>query len=241
MPRPLGQSRSKSRTPCDPTLAIGYVRKSTTLQEESFAVQSAAIERFAREQSLTLLATYYDAITGGTEVAERPGLSAALETVTAARVGRVLVARRERLARDAWVSQGIERMLAPYGARVLSADGQGNGDGAGDAFLRLILDGAAQHERALIRGRIRAAVALRQAQGRRVGECPYGMQPGADGHTLVAHPEEQATIGRVHALRARGLSQNEICRVLHDEGYRSRAGTPLSQTQISRIIRKVRQ
>jgi hypothetical protein len=37
--------------------------------------------------------------------------------------------------------------------RLVSAAGEGNGDSPADAFLRVVLDGAAQYEHALIAGR----------------------------------------------------------------------------------------
>ena len=75
------------------------------------------------------------------------------------RAGVLAVAKRDRRARDPKIAAGIQKTVERGGARVIAADGAGNGDSASDAFFRCILDAAAKYERAMIRHRTRAALA----------------------------------------------------------------------------------
>jgi DNA invertase Pin-like site-specific DNA recombinase len=61
----------------------------------------------------------------------RPTLSAALADVRQHGAGVLVVAKRDRIARDVVLAAGVERAASKAGARVISADGTGNGDTPG--------------------------------------------------------------------------------------------------------------
>jgi DNA invertase Pin-like site-specific DNA recombinase len=144
-------------------------------------------------------------VSGGSDLGDRPALVAAVGELRAAGAGVLVVAKRDRLARDVYVAATIERAVSQCGARVIAADGTANGDTAADAFMRTILDGAAAYERALIRSRTRAALAAKRAKGERVGTVPFGFEATADG-ALVANAAEQTAIAEARALRASGYA-----------------------------------
>lgn len=150
--------------------------------------------------------------------------------------GVLVVAKRDRLARDVYVAATIERAVAKGGARVVSADGTANGDTPADAFMRTVIDGAAAYERALIRARTKAALAAKRARGERSGEVPYGYRLGADGTSLEGDEAEQAVLTVVRELRGAGLSQRAIVAELAIRGLVSRAGRPFAKTQIARML-----
>jgi DNA invertase Pin-like site-specific DNA recombinase len=224
------------RPPVDPSRAVAYLRVSTEEQRLGPEAQRAAIEAWATREKITIVAWHTDAgVSGGSELDDRPGLGAALETLRAEHAGVLVVAKRDRLARDVAVAAAIERAAAKLGARVVSADGVGNGDSPADAFLRTILDGAAAYERALIRQRTKAALAAKRARGERSGEVPFGFSATEAGR-LEPHPGEQEVCVRVRELRAAGLSLRKIVAALAAEGRISRAGKPLTLTQVARRL-----
>src|SRR5262245_6297753 len=126
--------------------AIGYSRVSTDQQRESglgLEAQLAAIEQTAARLQLRLAETFTDTLRGKTSIEQRPGLAAGLNAL---RRGDVLiVAKRDRIARDTFVSGLIEREAARKGARVVSAAGEGTDSEEPTAiFTRRILDAVAE-------------------------------------------------------------------------------------------------
>jgi DNA invertase Pin-like site-specific DNA recombinase len=132
-----------------------------------------------------------------------------------------LVARRDRLARDVLTAALVERLCERDGARVLTADGTANGDGPEAALMRTLLDAFAAYERALIRARTRAALAVKKARGERTGGVPMGRAVDATGR-LAVDEREAAAVARARELRAAGRSLREIAAVLDAEGHRPR-------------------
>ena len=165
-------------------------------------------------------------VSGGSELEDRRGLIAAVSSPRTHGAGTLVVAKRDRLARDVAVSVLIERAVKESGARIVSADGNGNGDGAADAFLRAILDAAVAYERELIRARTRAAMAVKRAKGERSGKILYGLALAEDGHHLVEDGFEQSVIGRVRALRTEGRAITQITKALDALGLHTRTGRP---------------
>lgn len=196
-----------------------------------------AVTQWADRARITVVAWHTDAgVSGASTLDERPGLTSVFADLATHRAGVLVVARRDRLARDVVIAATIERTAAQYGARVISADGVGNGDSPADQFMRTILDGAAAYERALIRARTRAALRARRARGERAGEIPWGYSATPEGK-LLEHEVERAVIERVLALRGEGASLRAIVRSLERDGAVSRSGRPLQLTQVVRIVR----
>jgi DNA invertase Pin-like site-specific DNA recombinase len=225
------------RTNTDPTKAVAYLRVSTDRQELGPVAQRASIEAWAKANGVTVVAWCEDrGISGAADMADRPGLIAAIGELRAAGAGVVVVAKRDRLARDTLVAGLIERAVKDCGAIVVSADGVGNGEDAASMFMKAILDAAAQYERALIRGRIRAALAVKAARGERVGAVAYGYRLADDGRTLVPHAGEQEVIRIARELRATGMSLRDIAAAIDEAGHKARNNGSFAATQIARMV-----
>ena len=224
--------------PGDPTRAVAYIRVSTEEQHLGPEAQRLAITQWAERSKLTVLAWHSDlGVSGASDLTARPSLGAALNDLVTLRAGVLVVARRDRLARDVVVAASIERAASANGGRVISADGVGNGDSPADQFMRTILDGAAAYERALIRARTRAALKARRARGERAGNVPWGYKTDESGR-LYDKEGERNVITRVIELRRAGASLRDIVRTLAREGHTARSGQALLLTQVARIVRE---
>ncbi|MBX3205490.1 MAG: recombinase family protein [Labilithrix sp.] len=227
----------KRARPGSPVLAVAYLRVSTDRQELGPEAQRAAVEAWAAREGVSVVAWHVDAgVSGASAIEARPALCAALAALREHGAGALVVAKRDRVARDVVIAATVERAAVHAGARLVSADGTGNGDSPADAFMRTVIDGAAAYERGLIRDRTKAALAAKIAKGERVGEVPYGFRLGADGVRLEADPAEQGVLVAVRELRAAGLSQRAIVTALATRGLASRAGRPFRQTQVARML-----
>lgn len=227
----------RSARPGNPLVAVAYVRVSTDDQKLGPEAQRAAIETWAKREGVAVVAWHVDAgISGGSDIADRPALVAALGELRAVRAGVLVVAKRDRLARDVAVAATVERAVKACGAKVLNADGTANGDSPADAFMRTMLDGAAAYERALIRARTKAALQAKRARGERAGAVPYGFTADAAGR-LSPCEAERAVIAVVSELRAAGMPLRAVVLDLARRGLVSRTGRPFQLTQIARMAK----
>ncbi len=228
--------RRKSRQPGDPGRVVGYVRVSTDEQRLGPEAQQEALERWCVARGAELVAVHSDlGVSGGAELDKRPGLIAAVDALVAHGAGVLLVAKRDRLARDVVISAMVERLTERNGGKVLAADGTGNGTGPEAQLMRTIVDAFAQYERALIGARTRTALAVKKAKGERVGSVPYGYELDSSGKALLPHPVEQEVIATVRRLRVGGSSLREIAYSLAAAGHKPRSGGKWHPQTLARI------
>lgn len=233
--------------PGNPDMAIGYVRVSTDDQRLSPDAQERAIREWCAHQGVVLLEVHYDiGVSGGLPVDERPGLTRVATAVERTGAGHLVVAKRDRLARNVLEAHLFERLLAKFNCRVRSVAGEGTDvDDPNDpmAFmLKTMIDMLAQWERLVIKQRTKAAMAELRRQGKAVGSRPYGFkttgQAKHGGDTrLMPDEQEQRAIANVVAWRERGYSLNEIGTLLAQNGFMPRnASRRWDATQIRRML-----
>lgn len=221
----------------DPKAAVAYVRVSTDEQHLGAEAQRAAVERWAKAQGARVVAWHVDrGVSGGAALDRRPGLLAAIDSLVAEGAGLLVVAKRDRLARDVVLAAQVEGLARRVGARVVSVAGEGEGDDPSALLMRRLVDAFAEYERALIRARTRAALAVKRQRGERAGCVPFGRRLGPDGKRLEPDAGEGATVAAALALRASGLSLRGVARELAARGHVGRSGRPLGKTQVARIV-----
>lgn len=204
--------------------AISYLRVSTDEQAISglgLEAQRAAIAAAAERLGLKLGGEHVDrGYSGSLAPLQRPGLTTAIAELAQGDV--LLVAKRDRLSRDAIDLGMLERELGDRGVRIVSAAGEGTGSNEPmDVFLRRILDAVGELERNMGIARTRAALGAKRARGERSGSIPFGFAVGVDGK-LVEDREEQVALLLMTTHRAAGESFRAIARELTRRGYKPR-------------------
>ncbi len=228
-------------TPKNPLVAVAYLRVSTEDQQLGPEAQRAAIERWATAKGVVVASWHVDqGVSGGAELDKRPGLQTALDAVKEGTAGLLVVAKRDRLARDVVLAALIERLAQKEGAKVVSAAGEGGDDidDPSSMLMRRIVDAFAEYERALIRSRTRAALAVKKKRGERVGTVPFGFHLAADGVALEQDEQEQAVIARARVLRSGGVSVRGVVAKLAAEGIVGRSGRPLCKAAVENVLRR---
>ena len=201
---------------------ISYRRVSSEEQAESglgLEAQTEAIENyFGRAPDMDFVD---EGISGSR--ADRPGLLTAIDALK--RGDTLIVAKRDRLSRDMFLSCWIEKEVKKKGATIVSVAGEGtDGDDPTSVLMRRVVDAFAEYERGVIRQRTRAALARKRAKGQRTGNIPYGYDLGPDGVALVKNPREWAVLGKIQAMRESGVSYQKIAKKLNLKGHRAKAG-----------------
>lgn len=219
-------------------IAVGWVRVSTEEQQLGPAAQRETISRWCALHSVELIAVFADEVSGASALDKRPGLQNAINALKIHKAGFLVVAKRDRIARDRGLAIELEALVTQEGAKLVSADGTGNGTSDGDFLIRGTVDLFAEYERRLIRARTKAALSVKKSRGERVGTIPFGSSVANDGIRLESNFEEQEIIVKIQDLRESGLSQQQIADSLNVMGCKNRAGGKFRQTQISRILAK---
>jgi site-specific DNA recombinase len=208
----------KSRPVVDSSKVVAYIRVSTEEQHLGPEAQLAAINVWATRQNVTVVAVHRDlGVSGATPLADCPGLMAALNDLGVHGAGLLVVAKRDRLARDVMKAAMVEARAEALGARIASTAGEGDGTDPSAKLMRQIVDAFAEYERALIGARTKAALAAKKAKGQRIGGVPYGFSVDADGQ-LVPNDAERVVIARARELSSQGLSFRGICATFRAEG-----------------------
>ena len=234
---PLAMPRKRKATPGDEGICLAYVRVSTDKQENGPEAQRVAIESWSISRSIRIAGWYEDIdVSGATPPLERPQLLAALNDLEPLRAGVLVAAKRDRLARDVVVVATLERIVADHGAVVRTSDGSSDASGPEGIVTKGVQDLFAQYERAVIRARTKAALAVKKRRGERIGRLPFGYALASDGVHLVHDDREQSIIRDVIRMRRGGATIAQIVRDAESAGHVARSGEPLQRTQIVRIL-----
>lgn len=220
--------------------AIIYTRVSTEDQSQSglgLEAQETACRKLAGTLGALETLLFTDAgISGSKGIEDRPALT---EALAALRKGDVLiVAKRDRIARDMLVTLTVEKVVSKRGAKLLSVAGEGSdSEGVTGLILRTMTDLFAQVERETIRTRTRSALQVKKSKAERVGAIPYGYRLAEDGKHLIENEREQRIIALVQSLRTDGLSLRAIVARLNEQSVTTRTGNVWQLTQIARMLK----
>ena len=210
--------------------AIGYTRCSTHEQADSglgLDAQAQRIRAYARLKGLDLELITDAGVSGGKPLAKREGGQRLLDAVRERRADAVVVLKLDRGFRNAvdclatveqWERKGVALHIVDLGGNALDTTS------AAGRFMLVVLAGAAEMERNLTRERTRAALAVKRANGQRVGSVPYGFDLADDGTTLVPNESEQAVIADVKAMRSDGMKLKQIADRLTERSIPTKTG-----------------
>jgi len=220
---------------------IGYTRVSTQEQVEGFGleVQESGIRAYCRSHNLRLVELLSDqGQSGSNGLDTRQGLAEALARIEAGEATALVVYRYDRLARDVILQETLIRRLDDQGVGVLSVqEPLTEGEEHTRKMVRQILGVIADHERAVIKGRMTAGKAAKVAAGGYGGGRPaYGYR--ANGGTLEPNPDELAIVEWVTRLRKLNTSYREIAAKLEAEGLTTRTGGQWNPNQVRRIAQR---
>ena len=195
-----GMTAPRRRTRIAPEgTVVAYVRVSTDEQAASGAgldAQRIAIEAEAQRRGWTVVGWHADeGISGGKGVEHRPGLAAAIEAVESGRAAGLLAAKLDRVSRSVLDTASLMEQARRGGWELVTCDlAIDTSTPAGEATASMMAV-FSQLERRLISQRTREALAVKKAQGVRLG------RPSALPREVVA---------RIVAAKAGGASLRSI-------------------------------
>jgi len=190
---------------------VAYCRVSTEEQAISglgLAAQEKAISAECKRRKLPLVAVHTDAGVSG-KTLTRPALTAALAALDAGEGSVLMVAKLDRLTRSVHDATGLMLTADKGGWGLVALDAPVDTTTPQGAAMAQVLAVFAELERRLIGERTKAALAVKRAQGVRLGRPP----------TLASHVVE-----RIVTARKLGGTWSAIARELNDNGVPTAQG-----------------
>ncbi len=194
-------ARKLNAAPADSVIC--YLRCSTESQANvgvSLDAQRAAVATEAQRRGWTVVAEFVDAgVSGGKGLDQRPGLAAAVEAVENGQAGALVAAKLDRISRSTLDTALLLERSARNGWKLTTCDLAIDTSSPTGEATASVMAAFSQLERRLIGQRTREALAVKKAQGIRLG------RPS----TLSAD-----VIARIISNRADGMSYNQIAALL---------------------------
>ena len=227
--------------------AIGYTRCSTNEQADSglgLEAQAERVRAYCTLKGLRLVELITDAgVSGGKALATRDGGRALLDALKRKRADAVVMLKLDRMFRNAgdclttveqWERQGVSLHIADLGGNAIDTTS------AAGRFMLVVLAGAAEMERNLTRERTRSAMAVKRANGKRIGTVPYGFDLASDGSTLLPNDVENAVIADIRAMRSCGAKLQQIAESLSTRQVPTKTGRSNYWTHqaVARILQR---
>lgn len=225
--------------------AIGYVRCSTREQADSglgLDAQTERIRAYCTLKGARLVDIVTDAgVSGAKPLGSREGGQRLLTALRKRKADSVIVLKLDRGFRNAtdclatvetWDKSHIALHVIDLGGNAIDTTS------AAGRFMLVVLAGAAEMERNLTRERTKSAMAVKKANGQRVGSVPYGHDLADDGVTLARNDAEQAVIGDIRSMRRRGSTLKAIAGALTERGVPTKTGRSRrwSHQAVARIL-----
>lgn len=209
-------------SPAKGTRVIGYVRVSTEEQSASVEAQRAQLTAYCELYGLVLAQVVVDQGVSGRTM-EREGLGRVLAALEARKAHGVVVAKLDRLTRSVRDLGALLERSEAEGWALCSVGEQLDTRTATGRLVANMLGSVAQWERETISERTRAALAVKKAQGVRIGRPPEAM--------------DAQVLARVRQLKADGMTLEAIAAQAEAEGLTApRGGKRWHPTTVRRVL-----
>lgn len=183
-------------------MIYGYIRVSTDKQE--CENQKLGIENKAKSLNLTIDKYIEDAGVSGTKEPDKRALGGCLKKLKTGDV--IICSELSRLGRKLFMIMRILEHCMSVGAKVYTVkDGYELGDNIQSKVMAFAFGLSAEIERELISQRTKEALALRKANGQKLGRIPGSKNKKKKLSDKIPH---------ISKLLAQGLSRNKIAKKL---------------------------
>lgn len=217
--------------------AIAYARYSSNNQrEESIDAQIRAIEKYAKDNDIEIIETYYDeAQTGKSD--NRDNFLKMIHAILKGyvKIDMVLVHKFNRFARNKYDSAIYKKRLKDIGVRVIAVS-QLIDDTPEGAMLEGFLEVIDEYYSANLALEVKKGIRENALKGKSVGgKAVFGLSVDENGYY---YPNENAHIVKwIFEEYASGTPKTEICRQLNERGIKNQHGRTFNTRTIYDLLR----
>jgi site-specific DNA recombinase len=206
-------------------IAYGRVSTGNQRDEGTIEIQEQEVMAYCRERDYRLIKFFKDeGVSGGLE--NRLALAEMLQFLEdISGIHAVIIYKLDRLARDLLVQEHIIKELANRRVRLISIkEPDLDGDDPTRKFMRQIMGGVAELEKAYIRMRLSDGRMNKARKGGYAGGgIPLGYAATGDGDLMIDQTNAD-TIKLIFKLRRRRMSLHEIARWLNEHSLETARG-----------------
>ena len=203
---------------------VGYVRVSTGEQAESGAgleAQRQAIRLECDRRGWELVAIHEDAGASGKSLKGRPALAAAIEQVESGEASGIVVSKLDRLSRSLLDFAGLIVRATKEGWNLVALDLGVDLSTPSGKFIANVMASAAEWEREIISQRTKDGLAVKRAQGVKLGR-----------RVEISSKLEE----RIRLMRRQGLTLQAIADRLNGERVPTARGGQWHPSTLTRVL-----
>lgn len=216
---------------------VGYIRISKSEAKSiSLDYQKSEVEKLAKLHGYKLISILSDDGISGKDMTNRPGVQALTSLINSKSIDAIFVYKSDRISRNGVQSIMFEALLNSKSVSYFSVCEGLIGDKTEDPLMSYLRAGLNQRERQIIAMRTRSALQKKKESGFKLGAPKYGET--IHNGNIVENGSEKLMVERIVQLNRLGYSTRKIAQIATEEGFRTRKQTPISQTQIVRILRQ---
>jgi len=216
---------------------VAYVRVSTEDQARegvSLSAQEARIAAYCTAMGWEVSETIRDAGESAKSL-KRPGVATVLDCVRRGAVGRIVVAKLDRLTRSVRDLADLIDLCAKHDVALVSVGETLDTSTAAGRMVVNMLGVVAAWEREAIGERTATALSHKRQQRTAYGPTPFGYV--REGDALVPEPKEQEALNEAVRMDRAGASFREIALRLTELGVKPHRGKVWYASSVSAMLR----
>jgi len=217
---------------------IGYLRTSTSHQDNSLTLQSHQITDYCEKNNLTLTELIVDEGLSGKDIKNRVGFQRIMEMVENKEVSTLIVLSMSRWGRDLKTNYESIEVMIKTDTNFVSLKEQVDLSTPMGRFMVNVMSSLYQMEREMISERVSDVLQDKKENGVVYGVTPYGFT--RDGDFLIPNTKEQKVLNKIHKLRKDNLSYQKISDFLNRNKHKKKNGKEWSRYDVFHIIKTER-
>ena len=218
-----------------PRVAL-YARFSSDNQRtESIDAQIRAMKKYCQHEHWQDGATYGDEAKSAT-TDKRPQFQQMISDSAKGTFDIVLVHKLDRFSRNRYDSAIYKKRLKKNQVRLCSVLERIDDNSPESILMESLLDGLNEYYSKNLSRETRKGLTENALQGKSTGGCPpVGFDSDKNNH-LVINEHEAEAIRAIFEMYANGYGYTDILNYLHENGYKTKRGTPFLKTSLVTIL-----